>query len=72
MKTFLTTREVAKLLDVRPGTLTRAVYEGRIHSPVKGPGQAFLWKPAEVEAACWALHRKPLDELAGGKEVHRG
>jgi hypothetical protein len=64
------TRQAAKLLGVRPGTLTRAVWEGRIQSPTKGPGNAFVWSDDDLRRASWVLLRRdykaePLQDREG-------
>jgi hypothetical protein len=59
------TREVAKLLDVRPGTLTRAVWEGRVPAPTKGPGGAFLWTEKDIHRASWVLRRRDASDVLG-------
>ena len=65
------TKEAAAMLGVRPGTLTRAVWEGRIQSPTKGPGGAFLWTDEDVERASWALLGRPLVSVARPKGAGR-
>jgi hypothetical protein len=59
------TRQAAAILGVRPGTLTRAVWEGRLAPPVKGPGGAYVWTDADLRRAAWVLLRRDLDEVRG-------
>jgi len=54
------TREVAKMLGINVSTLTRAIWEGRIDAPAKGPGCAFLWTLGDIERASWALLHRPF------------
>jgi len=51
MARFLSTREVARLLGMKPGTLSMAVWDGRIAEPERGPGDSFLWTDADVQRA---------------------
>lgn len=50
------TREAARLLNVKPTRLARAVWDGRIDPPAKGPGGAFAWSSADIRRASEALH----------------
>jgi hypothetical protein len=61
------TRQAAVILGVRPGTLTRAVWEGRLEPPAKGPGGAYVWTEADLRRAAWALRGRDLGELAGAE-----
>ncbi len=49
------TKQAAAILGVRPGTLTRAIWEGRIPAPAKGPGGAYVWSRRDIERASWVL-----------------
>jgi len=51
MPTEKTTRQVAMELGLRPSTLNRAVYEGRVPAPPKSSAGNYLWRPKDVEAA---------------------
>jgi hypothetical protein len=62
------TKQAAAILGVRPGTLTRAVWEGRITPPHKGPGGAFVWTETDLRRAAWALLGRDLDEVAKGRK----
>ena len=66
------TREAAALLGVRPNTLTRAVWEGRVPAPPKAPGGAYVWRDAELRRACWVIHGKTLDQWLAGREGAKG
>ena len=65
------TKQAAAMLGVRPGTLTRAVWDGRIPQPAKGPGGAFMWTEDDLKKACWVLLGRDLSDVAGRKEVDR-
>jgi len=68
---FRSTREVARLLGIGVSRLARAVWEGRVDPPVKGPGGAYLWTRRDVERASWVLRRRSAADVlpaeAGGK-----
>jgi len=57
------TRDVARLLGVGVSRLARAVWEGRIEAPLKGPGGAYLWNRRDVERASWALRHRNADDV---------
>jgi hypothetical protein len=61
---YCSTREVAELLGVKPGRLTRAVWEGRISRPLMGPGHAFCWGEVDIRQASWVLLDRDLDDVA--------
>ena len=65
------TKQAAAILGVRPGTLTRAIWEGRVPQPAKGPGGAFVWTETDLRRAAWALLGRDLDEVATGQEGTR-
>ena len=48
---FLGTREVARLLGIKPGRLSAAIWDGRIAEPARGPGDNFLWMDEDVARA---------------------
>lgn len=67
------TKQAAARLGLRPGTLTRAVWEGRVQPPGKGPGGAYIWTEADLRRASWALLGRDLDDAPGtGKERASG
>jgi hypothetical protein len=60
------TKQVAIELGIAPAKLSRAVWEGIIAAPKKGPGDSFCWTPRDIEAASWRLlHKayKPQTEI---------
>jgi len=59
----LSTREVAALLGIPPGRLTRAVWDGRIDPPDKGPGGAFCWSEFNIHQASWRLRHRNADDV---------
>ena len=64
---YLSTRQVARLLGIRPGTLAHAVWEGRVVAPGKSPSGAFLWTSQDIHRASWVLRGRDVDDaLEGG------
>jgi len=62
---FYGTREVAKILNVRPHTLTAAIWNGRVDPPQKSPGGEFLWTEDDIERASWALLHRSYKHQGG-------
>jgi hypothetical protein len=63
------TKQAAAILGLRPGALTKAVWDDRIPPPVKGPGGAFVWTDADLRRAAWALLGRDLDDVGRGREA---
>ena len=64
------TKQVAACLGVKRATLARAVYDGRIAAPQRGPGDAFLWMEADVHRASrYFRHRDASDVLPTAEGV---
>ena len=57
------TRDVARLLGISVSRLARAVWEGRVNAPMKGPGGAYLWTRPDIERASWALRHRSADDV---------
>jgi hypothetical protein len=58
MKQFFSTRQVAiDILDCKPDALSKAIWQGRVTPPLKGPSGHYLWDIAYIEAAAWAMGR---------------
>jgi len=58
----LSTRDVAKLLNIKPGRISQAVWSGRIPEPERGPGNAFFWTKPDIERCCRVLLNVGLEE----------
>jgi hypothetical protein len=56
MTEFLSTRQVAAVLDINPGNLQKNIWLGNVNSPSKGPSGQYLWTIQDIEGAAWALH----------------
>jgi len=63
------TRQVAQLLGVNPNRLSRAVWEGKLDEPVRGPGGCFCWTRADIRRASWVLLGRDLDDVTRGREL---
>jgi hypothetical protein len=65
MSEFYGTRQVAKMLGLRPDALTRHIWNGTVNPPAKSPGGDYLWDLKSINSCSWALlHReyKPQGE----------
>ena len=60
---FRSTREVAKMLGIGPSRLSKAVWDGRLDPPGRGPSGAFLWTEADIQRASWTLRRRSADDV---------
>lgn len=55
---FYNTKQVAGFLAIRPDSLSRAVWLGRVDPPEKSPSGDYLWTIDDIQRASWALlHR---------------
>lgn len=43
------TREIAKLVGVKPGRILSAIWQGRIDAPQQDGSSRYLWKLSDVE-----------------------
>ena len=73
MQNFSSTKQVAKVLGVKPDLLSKAIWLVRVKAPVKGPGGAYLWTGKDIESAAWALGKSEqihiinlMEKLEGG------
>ena len=65
MNQFYSTPQVAGLLGIKPDTLQKAIWQGRVTQPMKGPSGHYLWTLRDIEHASWVLlHRacKPMED----------
>ena len=56
MNQFYSTRQVAAVLAIKPGTLQKSIWQGRVEPPQKGPSGNYLWMLRDIERASWVLH----------------
>jgi len=55
MTSYYGTKDVARLLGIRPDALSRAIWIGRIDAPAKSPSGNYLWTTKDIERAAWVL-----------------
>ena len=67
MTQFYSTRQVAGLLAIKPDTLQKAIWQGRVNPPMKGPSGQYLWTLRDIQHSSWALLHKAY-ELAEGDD----
>ena len=61
MSNFYSTKDVAGMLGIRPDTLSRAVWVGRLDRPEKAPSGDYLWSEKNLQQASWILLHKPYE-----------
>ena len=69
MNQFYSTPQVAGLLGIKPDTLNKAIWQGRVNPPMKGPSGQYLWTLPDIEHASWVLRHqsyKPIKEENNG------
>lgn len=59
---YFSTREVAGMLGIKPNTLNRAVYDGRINEPAM-IGKSRMWVLRDIEQASLVLLKRPLEDV---------
>jgi hypothetical protein len=64
MKT-VTTKQLAKLLGVRPGAVHSAIYNGRIKPPAINKSGEYHWSEKDVQAVSLIMTGKPFNEKTG-------
>jgi hypothetical protein len=65
MNQFYSTRQVAGLLNLKPDTLQKAIWQNRVKPPMKGPSGQYLWMLSDIERASWALLHKAYEPTEG-------
>ena len=61
MKKLLSTKDVATLINVAPGTLAKAVNDRRIRKPDVIFGVSFIWSHGDVRRAARAFGKECPD-----------
>ena len=69
---FMGTRQVAALLGVRPSTLAKAIWDGRVPAPAKAPSGAYMWRRADIEHASWRLRGRGADDVLTDRAMEVG
>ena len=67
MTQFYSTPQVAGLLDIKPDTLQKAIWQQRVKAPMKGPSGQYLWTLQDIEHASWVLFHKPYEPTEGNE-----
>ena len=67
MNQFYSTRQVAGLLNIKPDTLQKAIWQGRINPPEKGPSGQYLWTLQDIQHVCWVLLHKSYEPTGEGR-----
>ena len=68
MNQFYSTPQVAGLLDIKPDTLQKAIWQNRVTPPLKSPGGQYLWTLKDIESAAWALGKYKQFEARRGDQ----
>jgi hypothetical protein len=66
---YRSTKDVAKMFKMPPGRLARAVWDGRVKAPSKGPSGVYLWSDRDIEHASWVLRRRDAGDVLRSTEV---
>ncbi len=66
MPEYYSTRQVAAMLGMRPDTLAKAIWQGRVTPPQKSPSGNFLWTDADINKASWVLCRRAYEPRPQG------
>jgi hypothetical protein len=61
MPEYWNTRLGAIAIGVTPNALQRAVWDGRVVPPPKGPSGNYLWRREDLDRASWALLHRPFE-----------
>ena len=65
MNQFYSTPQVAGLLGIKPDTLQKAIWQGRVKAPMKGPSGQYLWTLQDIEHTSWALLHRAYEPMEG-------
>jgi hypothetical protein len=65
MNPYYSTRQVAGFLNIKPDTLSKAIWQGRFDPPAKSPSGHFLWTEQDIERASWVLLHKAYSPQRG-------
>ena len=64
MSNYYTTRQTSALLGVKVGTLSRALWEGRVQKPSTLPGgRAFIWDVDSINKASWVMRHRDASDI---------
>ena len=60
---YLSTKQAASVLNVKPDALSRAVWIGKVDAPPKSPAGDYMWDEATINRASWVLLHKAYEPL---------
>ena len=63
MDCFFSTKRVAKAMGLNISRLSKAVWEGRLPEPTRGPGGVFLWSLEDAQRASWYFNKRDLTDM---------
>jgi hypothetical protein len=63
---IFSTRQTARVLGITTTRLAKAVWDGRVAPPEKGPSGNFLWTPKDIDRASWIILRRPFEPSGRG------
>lgn len=64
---FYSTRQVAKILGIKPDILSKAIWQDKVSAPQKSPSGNFLWTTEDINRASWVLLHKAYEISKGDK-----
>ncbi|MHC4172110.1 MAG: hypothetical protein ACYTBX_15015 [Planctomycetota bacterium] len=63
-KQYYSSLQVAKMLNIHPSRLSRAVWIGKIEQPAKSPGKGvFLWTRDDINRASLVLRKRDASDI---------
>ena len=64
MGKIFTTRQVSALFGIKVGTLSRALWEGRVEKPDTLPGgRALIWQVDDINKASWVMRHRDASDI---------
>ena len=66
---YRSTKQVAKLFGLRTNYIQTLIWSERFDAPEKGPGNAYLWTPHDIERASWAIRHRDASDILPPKET---
>jgi hypothetical protein len=72
MAKIWSTRQVARLLEIPPDRLSKAIWGNRIEAPGKGPGGAYVWGRDDILRAGWVILHRDVSAIVDAAEQGGG
>ena len=60
---YYSTRDVGKIVEIKPGLINKAIWDGTVDPPQKSPSGSYLWTKGDIERLAWQLHLKIRRDL---------